>query len=64
MKYKVMFWLMCFFAYVCIFWLLPLTHDDSFSYLAVVLQVHAATFGITLFAWGFSGVAHKAFKNE
>ena len=40
MKYKVMFWSMCLFIYVGMFWVLPLTHDDSFSYLAVVLQVH------------------------
>ena len=40
MKYKAMFWFMCLFIYVGVFWILPLTHNDSFSYLAVVLQVH------------------------
>jgi hypothetical protein len=44
------------------FWLLPLTHNDSFSYLAVVLQVHVMVPLIVGFAWGFSEVAHKAFK--
>jgi hypothetical protein len=62
MKYKIMFWLMCAVLYVCLFWLLPLTHDDSFSYLASVLQVHVMGGLVFGFAWGFGYLAHKAFN--
>jgi hypothetical protein len=61
MKYKIMFWLMCAFIYVCMFWVLPLTQDDSFSYLAVVLQVHVVVSLIVSFAWAFGYLAHKAY---
>jgi hypothetical protein len=50
---------MCFFAYVCVFWLLPLTHDDSFSYLAVVLQVHIVIPLTVVFVGAFGYAAHR-----
>jgi hypothetical protein len=62
MKYKIMFWLMCAFIYVCMFWVLPLAHDDSFSYLDVVFQMHVVVSLIFSFGWGFSYLAHKAFN--
>ena len=62
MKYKVMFWLMCLFIYVGLFWAYPLTHDDSFSYLAVVLQVHVVVLFTLGFAWFFGHIADKAYK--
>jgi hypothetical protein len=61
MKYKIMFWAMCAVIYVCLFWLLPLTHNDSFSYLAVVLQVHVVVTLIVGIAWAFGYLAHKAY---
>jgi hypothetical protein len=57
MKYKVMFWAMCLFIYVGMFWVLPLAHDDSFSYFAVVLQVHIA---VPLFIGGVGLFVHLA----
>jgi hypothetical protein len=62
MKYRIMFWLMCAFIYVCMFWVFPLAHDDSFSYLAVVLQVHIFSAFLLGFAWVFGYLAHKAFN--
>ena len=61
MKYKIMFWAMCAVIYVCLFWLLPLTHNDSFSYLAVVLQVHVLAALIGGLAWAFGYLGRKAY---
>jgi hypothetical protein len=62
MKYKVMFWAMCLFIYVGMFWVLPLAHDDSFSYLAVVLQVHIAVPLFIGVAGVFGYLADKAYN--
>jgi hypothetical protein len=43
------------------FWAYPLTRDDSFSYLAVVLQVHVVVLLILGFVWVFGYLADKAF---
>jgi hypothetical protein len=61
MKYKVMFWVMCLFIYVGMFWILPLTHNESFSYLAVVLQVHIIVALIVGAAGVFVYLADKAY---
>ena len=60
MKYKIMFWAICAVIYVCLFWLLPLMHDNSVSYLAVVVQVHVLTPLIVGLAWAFGYLADKA----
>ena len=62
MKYKIMFWAMCAVIYVCFCWLLPLTYNDSFSYFAVVLQVHVVVPIIVGLAWAFGYLSHKAFN--
>ena len=59
MKYKVMFWLMCFFIYVCMFWLLPLTHNETVDYFDVVIRVHIIIPLTVMFVGSFGYVAYR-----
>jgi hypothetical protein len=54
-----MFWLMCFFAYVCMFWLFPLTHNETVDYFDVVIRVHIIIPLTVMFVGSFGYFAHR-----
>jgi hypothetical protein len=61
MKYKIMFWLMCFLLYVTLFWFVPLVHNETVDYFAVVIQVHIVIGFIISVSGTFTYLAIKAF---